>query len=147
MKPTGTRVIYPELPDSLSLGDLLQLFRPSFDERQWAPTIARTSSSWAAFLVQLKIFQTPGRFRHAADVPIVTIEYVAAGMWGWNRFNAEFSQTRILSAVWPSSNDQQHPSCRSGLFEPRCNSKLKRFGEYPTELKFKAKPTLTTLTI
>lgn len=40
MKPTTARVIYPELPDPLTPGDLQQLFSPSFDECQWAPTVA-----------------------------------------------------------------------------------------------------------
>ncbi len=43
MTPTAARVIYPELPGPLTPGDLQQLFSPSFDERQWAPTVARTS--------------------------------------------------------------------------------------------------------
>ena len=70
---TAPRVIYSELPDSLTPGDLQQLFSPSFDERQWAPTAA----SQVAILVQLKIFQTIGRFRRAADVPPSDIEHVA----------------------------------------------------------------------
>jgi TnpA family transposase len=56
---------------------LQQLFSPSFDERQWAPTVARTAVSQVALLVQLKIFQTIGRFRRAADVPPAVIEHVA----------------------------------------------------------------------
>ena len=60
MTSTPTRVIYPELPDPLTPGDLQQLFSPSFDERQWAPTVARTAESQVALLVQLKIFQTLG---------------------------------------------------------------------------------------
>lgn len=77
MTPTAARVIYPELPDPLTPGDLQQLFSPSFDERQWAPTVARTAVSQVALLVQLKIFQTIGRFRRAADVPPAGIEHVA----------------------------------------------------------------------
>lgn len=77
MTPTAARVIYPELPDPLTPSDLQQLFSPSFDERQWAPTVARTAASQVALLVQLKIFQTIGRFRRAADVPPVVIEHVA----------------------------------------------------------------------
>ena len=38
MTPSAARVIYPELPDPLTPGDLQQLFSPSFDERKWAPT-------------------------------------------------------------------------------------------------------------
>jgi hypothetical protein len=40
MTLTAARVIYPELPDPLTPGDLQQLFSPSFDERQWALTTA-----------------------------------------------------------------------------------------------------------
>ena len=69
MTPTAARVIYPELPDPLTPGDLQQLFSPSFDEREWAPTVTRTVESQVALLVQLKIFQTTGRFRRSADVP------------------------------------------------------------------------------
>ena len=80
MTPTAARVIYPELPDPLTPSDLQQLFSPSFDERQWAPTVARTPVSQVALLVQLKIFQTIGRFRHTADIPLSAIEYVACRM-------------------------------------------------------------------
>jgi hypothetical protein len=80
MTPTAARVIYPELPDLLTPGDLQRLFSPSFEERQWAPTVARTPSSQVALLVQLKIFQTLGRFRRAADVPFIAIEHVATRM-------------------------------------------------------------------
>ena len=47
MTPISTSVIYPELPDPLTPGDLQQLFSPSFDERQWAPTVVRLFSSGA----------------------------------------------------------------------------------------------------
>ena len=77
---TSTRVIYPELPDPLTPSDLQQLFNPSFDERQWAPTIARTAESQVALLVQLKIFQTIGRFRSGSNIPLSAIEYVARRM-------------------------------------------------------------------
>jgi TnpA family transposase len=80
MTPTATRVIYPELPDPLTPGDLQQLFSPSFDERKWAPTVTRTPEAQVALLVQLKIFQTIGRFLPVVDVPLVTIEYVARRM-------------------------------------------------------------------
>ena len=80
MTPTATRVIYPELPDPLTPGDLQQLFSPSFDERKWAPTVTRTPETQVALLVQLKIFQTIGRFLPVVDVPLVTIEYVARRM-------------------------------------------------------------------
>ena len=45
MAPTPASVIYPELPDPLTPGDLQQLFSPSFDERQWAPTVVRATAS------------------------------------------------------------------------------------------------------
>ena len=70
MTPTTARVIYRELPDPLTPGDLQQLFNPSFDERKWAPSVARTPASQVALLVHLKIFQTIGRFLSAADVLI-----------------------------------------------------------------------------
>ena len=44
MTLTTARVIYPELLDPLTPGDLQQLFNPSFDERKWAPSVARTVS-------------------------------------------------------------------------------------------------------
>lgn len=77
MTPTAARVIYPELPDPLTPVELQQLFSPSFDERKWAPTVTRTPEAQVALLVQLKIFQTIGRFLPFVDVPLVTIEYVA----------------------------------------------------------------------
>ena len=80
MTSTPARVIYPELPDPLTPGDLQQLFSPSFDERQWAPTVARTIESQVALLVQLKIFQTIGRFRPGTDIPPSAIEHVARRM-------------------------------------------------------------------
>ncbi|MBK5204948.1 MAG: Tn3 family transposase, partial [Polaromonas sp.] len=80
MTPTAARVIYPELPDPLTPGDLQQLFSPSFDERKWAPTVTRTVESQVALLVQLKIFQTTGRFRRSADVPPAATDHVAHRM-------------------------------------------------------------------
>src|ERR1035437_7702342 len=80
MTPTPVRVIYPELPDPLTPGDLQQLFSPSVDERKWSPTVTRTVESQVALLVQLKIFQTIGRFLPVADVPLVSIEYMARRM-------------------------------------------------------------------
>ena len=53
MTPIPASVIYPELPDPLTPGDLQQLFSPSFDERQWAPTVVRAADSQVALLVQL----------------------------------------------------------------------------------------------
>ena len=80
MTPTLASVIYPALPEPLTSGDLQQLFSPSFDERKWAPTVARTPASQVALLVHLKIFQTIGRFLPAADVPLAVIEYMARRM-------------------------------------------------------------------
>ena len=77
MTPTAARVIYPELPDPLTPGDLQLLISPSFDERKWAPTVTRTVESQVALLVQLKIFQTTGRFRPSADVPPAATDHVA----------------------------------------------------------------------
>jgi Domain of unknown function (DUF4158) len=72
-----TRVIYPELPDPLTPDDVRRLFTPSFDERSWAPTIARTLTSQVALLVQLKVFQTIGRFLRASDIPAIVYVHVA----------------------------------------------------------------------
>jgi hypothetical protein len=75
--PGSSRLIYPELPDPLTPADLHRLFSPSYDERAWVPTIARTRYSQVALLVQLKMFQTIGRFRRAEDIPATVIEHVA----------------------------------------------------------------------
>jgi hypothetical protein len=80
MTSTPSRVIYPELPDPLTPGDLQQLFSPSFEERKWAPSVARIPVSQVALLVHLKIFQTIGRFLPAAEVPLTAIEHVARRM-------------------------------------------------------------------
>ena len=80
MNSTSASVIYPELPDPLTSGDLQHLFNPSFDERKWAPSVARTPETQVALLVHLKIFQTIGRFLPAADVPLMAVEYVARKM-------------------------------------------------------------------
>ena len=77
MTLTTARVIYPELPDPLTPGDLQQLFNPSFEERKWAPSVARTPASQVVLLVHLKIFQTIGRFLPAVDVPLAALEYMA----------------------------------------------------------------------
>jgi hypothetical protein len=74
IKWTPVRVIYPELPDALTPEDLHRLFSPSHDERQWARTVARALASQVALLVQLKIFQTIGRFRRAAEIPTIVFE-------------------------------------------------------------------------
>jgi TnpA family transposase len=73
----AARVIYPELPDPLTPDDLHRLFSPSYDERKWAPTVARTPASQVALLVQLKIFQTIGRFRRVTDIPAIVFDHVA----------------------------------------------------------------------
>src|ERR1700678_4275786 len=73
----AARVIYPELPDPLTPDDLHRLFSPSFEDRNWAPTVARTPTSQVGLLVQLKVFQTIGRFRRVSDIPAVVFEYVA----------------------------------------------------------------------
>ena len=80
MTTTPASVIYPELPDPLTPGDLQHLFSPSFDERQWAPTVVQAAASQVALLVQLKIFQSIGRFRLAAEVPRIAIEHIARRM-------------------------------------------------------------------
>jgi hypothetical protein len=67
MTTTSASVIYPELPDPLTSGDLQELFNPSFDERKWAPSVARTLETQVALLVHLKIFQTIGRFMSVGD--------------------------------------------------------------------------------
>ena len=80
MTTTSASVIYPELPDPLTPGDLQELFNPSFDERKWAPTVARTPETQVTLLVHLKIFQTIGRFMPATDVPLAAVQYVARKM-------------------------------------------------------------------
>ena len=98
MTPTTARVIYPELPDPLTPGDLQQLFSPSFDERQWAPTVVRTGASQVALLVQLKIFQTIGRFRLPAEIPLAAVEHVA------RRMGVEFE----FSQIFPERTRYRH---------------------------------------
>ena len=95
MTPTAARVIYPELPKPLTPSDLYQLFRPSYVEREWVPTIARIPSSQVALMVQLKIFQTIGRFLGAADIPPAAIEYVASHM-GVEHVSVLISRTRTF---------------------------------------------------
>jgi Domain of unknown function (DUF4158) len=58
----ASRHIYPKLAQRLTSANLHRLFRPSYEERRWVPTIARTPSSQVALLAQLKIFQAVGRF-------------------------------------------------------------------------------------
>jgi hypothetical protein len=78
------RVIYAELPDPLTLDDMHRLFSPSYDERKWAPSVARTPASQVALLVQLKIFQTIGRFRRATDIPAIVFDHVARADSAWS---------------------------------------------------------------
>jgi len=73
----ATRHIYPKLAQRLTSADLRRLFRPSYEERRWVPTIARTPSSQVALLVQLKIFQAVGRFLPVEEIPQAAIEHVA----------------------------------------------------------------------
>jgi TnpA family transposase len=73
----SSRLMYPELPDPLTPADLHRLFSPSYDERRWAAVVARTPYSQVALLVQLKMFQTIGRFRRAEDIPATITEHVA----------------------------------------------------------------------
>jgi TnpA family transposase len=80
MTTPSARVIYPELPDPLTASDLRQLFSPTFDERAWAPKVARTPASQVALLVQLKVFQTVVRFLPAAEIPTAVISQVARRM-------------------------------------------------------------------
>ena len=98
MTPSTARVIYPELPDPLTPSDLQQLFSPSFDERQWAPTVVRTAASQVALLVQLKIFQTIGRFRFPTEIPLAAVEHVA------RRMGVEFE----FSQIFPERTRYRH---------------------------------------
>ena len=74
---TTTRLLYPKLAQRLTAADLHRIFGPTYKERQWAPTIARSPSSQVALLVQLRIFQAVGRFLPMKDVPASGIEHVA----------------------------------------------------------------------
>jgi hypothetical protein len=78
--PSPTRLIYPTLAQRLTPADVHQLFSPSYEERRWAPTIARTPSSQVALLVQLKIFQSVGRFLPVEQIPEAAIEHVARAL-------------------------------------------------------------------
>jgi hypothetical protein len=75
-----TRPIYPTLAERLTPTDLHRLFSPNYEERRWAPTIARTPSSQVALLVQLKIFQAVGRFLPVEQIPEAAIEYIARAL-------------------------------------------------------------------
>jgi Domain of unknown function (DUF4158) len=74
---TATRVMYPDLPEPLTPADLHRLFTPNYAERQWSSTVARTASWRLALIVQLKIFQTIGRFRRVEEIPGKVIEHIA----------------------------------------------------------------------
>ena len=63
------RLLYPDLPDPLTPTNLCRLFRPTYAECQWAPTVARTPLSQVALVVQLKIFQVVGRFLRIEEIP------------------------------------------------------------------------------
>ncbi len=89
--PGIARLLYPELPDPVTREDLQRLFRPSYDECRWAPTVARTPASQVALLVQLKTFQFVGRFLRVDEIPSLIVEYVA------NRLGVE-GDTRLMSS-------------------------------------------------
>jgi hypothetical protein len=74
---TMTRLLYPKLAQRLTAADLHRIFGPTYKERQWAPTVARSPSSQVALLVQLRVFQAVGRFLPMKDVPPSGIEHVA----------------------------------------------------------------------
>jgi hypothetical protein len=92
------RVIYPELPDPLTPDDMHRLFSPSYDERKWAPSVARTPASQVALLVQLKIFQTIGRFRRATDIPAIVFEQWPADS-EWSSGRPSFIQTEHFTGT------------------------------------------------
>jgi len=74
------RLIYPKLAQRLTPADLHRLFSPSYEERRWVAAIARTPSSQVALLVQLKIFQSVGRFLPVEQIPEAAIEHVARAL-------------------------------------------------------------------
>jgi hypothetical protein len=88
----AARLLYPDLPDPLTPADLRRLFRPTYAECQWAPSVARTPLSQVALVVQLKIFQVVGRFLRIEEIPAVIVESVAA----WLRIEGEI---RLLSSA------------------------------------------------
>jgi hypothetical protein len=73
----ASRLLYPALPEVPNEADLHRLYSPSYHERQWAPTVARTSHSQVALLVQLKTFEAVGRFLPMADIPTAAAYYIA----------------------------------------------------------------------
>jgi hypothetical protein len=74
---TATKVMYPEIPDPLTAADLHRLFTPLYAERTWASKVARTAASQLVLLVQLKVFQTIGRFRRQEGIPRSVIGHIA----------------------------------------------------------------------
>ena len=72
-----TRLLYPKLAQRLPAADLHRIFGPTYKEREWAPTVARSPSSQVALVVQLRVFRAVGRFLPLKDVPTSGIEYVA----------------------------------------------------------------------
>ena len=96
MTTTSANVIYPELPDPLTSGDLQELFNPSFDERQWAPSVARTPVTQVALLVHLKIFQTIGRFLSVGDVPQAAVDHLSVCLLAYIKYS-DAGQTNTSS--------------------------------------------------
>ena len=66
---TMTRLHYPRLAQRLTAADLHQIYGPTYKEREWAPTVARSPSSQVALVVQLRVFQAVGRFLPMKGVP------------------------------------------------------------------------------
>ncbi len=83
--------------------------------------MARTPETQVALLVHQKMFQTIGRFLPAADVPV--------------------DQTQALHAL--KSQGINVRAADLAFLIPYVTSKLKRFGDYPTDLKPEAMPTCT----
>ena len=75
--PSGSRILYPNLPTPLTPTDLDRLFSPGYADRQWVLTVARTPRSQVAVLVQLLAFRAVGRFLTVEDIPASVVEYVA----------------------------------------------------------------------
>ena len=79
--PVVARLIYPHLPEPITVADLRARFTPIYDERQWAMALARTGQARIALLTQLKIFQTIGRFVPLKDIPAPVIARGLAQLW------------------------------------------------------------------
>ena len=67
----ASRLIYPELPDPLTSAELKRFFSQSHAEREWAPTIARSSTSQVVLLVQLT--GSPHDWPHRSRMPIAAM--------------------------------------------------------------------------